>query len=109
PVALGRADEIRGGCRRLTVLALEPHEHLECRAAAGAGAGMHDGLVVEFELVVAQRALQLLQPMNFAAVPRAGFLARRIYVHMQAALLLRDVAGGIRRTHEILDRPAALS
>src|SRR6202044_3071396 len=55
PIALGRANELGGGCDRLTVLAFEAHEYLERRTAQAAGAGVHDGLVVELELVVAQR------------------------------------------------------
>ena len=68
---------------------------------------MHDGLVIQLELVVAQGALQPLQPMDLAAVARVRLLARGIHVHVHAALLLGDVAGGIGRVHEVLDRAAA--
>ena len=68
---------------------------------------MHDGLEIQLEFVVAQRALQLLQPVDLAAVARVRLLARRIHVHVHAALLLGDVAGGIGRIHEVLDGTAA--
>ena len=68
---------------------------------------MHDGLEVQLEFVVAQGALQLLQPMDLAAVARVRLLARGIHVHVHAALLLGDVARRIGRVHEVLDRAAA--
>src|SRR6202011_2537540 len=92
---------------RLAMLTQEAHEYFERRTAHAVGAGMHDGLVVELELVVAQRALQPLQPMNLAAVPRARLLARRVDMDVQAALLFRHVARGIRRIHDVFDGAAA--
>ena len=68
---------------------------------------MHDRLVVELEFIVAQRALQFLQPMDLARVPRVRLLSRGVHVHVDAALLLRDVAGGVGGIHDVLDRAAA--
>src|SRR5258708_8936716 len=44
--------------------------------------------------------------MDFAAMARVRLLARRIDVHVQAALLFRDIAGGVRRIHDVLNGAA---
>ena len=104
-IALGGPNEFRRRRGRLPVLD-QAHENLERRPAHSARACMHDGLVIQLELVVAQCALQFQQPLNLAAVARVRLLARRIDVHVQAALLLRHVAGRIRRVHDVFNGAA---
>ena len=89
---LGSADEFTGRNRRLAVLTAQPHEHLESRAFHAVDLRVHDGLEVQLELIVAQRALNFLQPVNLTAVPRRCFLARGVHVNVDAALFLGDVA-----------------
>ena len=104
PVALRRAHEF-AGCHRVSGLVLEPQQHLEAGAGQRRCAHRHDRLRIELEAILAQRRLQLLQPVDLAALARRRLVLRRVHLHV-AALLLRHVAGGIRGPDHVLDRPA---
>jgi len=49
---------------------------------------VHDGLEIQFELVVGRAPWQLLQPVNLAAVAGRSLLRARIHMDVQAALFL---------------------
>ena len=68
-----------------------------------------DRLHVELELVLLERALQSLQPLDLAALAREHLVARRIDVDSPAALLLRDVARGVRRGQHAFGGAAVLA
>ena len=65
-----------------------------------------DRLRVQLEPSLLQCRLKLLQPADLAALPRLGLLAGGVDLDV-AALLLGDVAGGVRRADQVLDRDAA--
>ena len=104
PVALRGAHEL-AGLHRHAVLVAQPQQHLESGPAGNRIVHRHDRLRVQLEAAVLERRLQLLQPVDLAAAARRRLVARRVDLHV-AALLLRHVAGGIRRRDHVLDRAA---
>ena len=85
---------------------VQPHEYFHRRAADRTRPGRLDRLQVELEESVAQRRLQTLQPVDFAAAARDGFVMRGIDVDVAAGLPLRDIAGRIGRIHDLFERIA---
>src|SRR5690606_10962195 len=111
-VAFGRSQEFRrvGGASMFGGHADQyfdrrPRIVLGSRAASGG----NDGLYRQFETVFMQRRLHLPQPLYVAALPRYCLVARGIHVHLSAAALLRDITGGIRGAHEVLQATARVT
>src|SRR6185437_9993219 len=76
------------------------------RPAAIGAIGRNDRLVKELEAALLERTLQLLQPLDLTGVAGERLVPRRVHGHPAGALLLGDIAGGIGRGEQLLDRAA---
>ena len=104
-IALRRAQEFnRRNALRHGVI-LKPQQHFQRGAVRGRRRSRNDRLRHQLEAIFLERGLQPLQPLNFAAMTCDRFIARRVDVNV-VTLLLRDVAGRIRGTHQLVRRAA---
>src|SRR5690606_17012262 len=74
-----------------------------------AAAERDDRLHVELERVFLERALELLQPLDLAALACEHLVARRIDVNAATPLLLGNVASRVRGTEHAFRRAAVLA
>ena len=101
PVALGRRQE-GAGQHHATVLVAQPQQQFD----AGGGVAAiqrHDLLVVQQQAVLLDGPAQPARPFHLALAPR-GLVVLAVHVHTVAAVLLGQVAGGVRPGQQVLQR-----
>jgi hypothetical protein len=93
----------------LARLVAHPEQDLGRRPDLRAPRERNDRLHVELELVLLERALEPLEPLDLAALAREHLVARGVDVDPAAALLLRDVARGVCGGQHAFGRAAVLA
>ncbi len=104
-IALGGLHEFRWRYF-MSGLVLQPDEDLHGRATAILAVGRDNGLVIQLEAIVLERALQALQPLNLAGVPGERLVACRINDDAAGTLFLRDITSRIRCGEQLLQSTA---
>src|SRR5437660_115108 len=98
-IALGRRDELTRWHERSVIVPQAHRELMEARR--GCGSDRHDGLEEQLQAVFLHGARNARNPTHLAMA--VGDAVRLVYVNAIAALVLRGIAGDIRRAHHARD------